>query len=304
MSIINLTLQPPFKERAVLHDGSNHVNAIAVYGLFRNNASYLEYAFELFKRWEQSYDVEFYYYFLENDSKDATPTMLREFYKTHKGRLLSGNLSIDYVNKGENIERTKTLGHLRNTLVDSTISVVPSSIQWALFIDSNIYMQTDTLQRLFQHQPGANNIGLLSTYTVQIYRGSQLPELGLPPDTLVDLYHYFDTFAFVDNESQNHWPYCAFERCRFCPKVKPPTYTLPRNPATMNFVDVKSAFAGCALVDMNALRHPRCRWDTRSQDYTGMKSLAEHVIFCDRLATLTGKRIVVAQDVNNVYRAH
>lgn len=314
MSVIDLTLQPPPVAPVRLHDGREPVTAIAVFALFRNNAPYLQYLFRLFAAWEQAHTgTRFYYYFLENNSNDGTTELLREFFKTHRGQLLTGALEKDYVNRGENYDRTMTLAQLRNTLVDGVIGRIPEAVTWSLFLDSHIYMQTDTILRLFQHRPASANIGVLSTYTGQIYTVAQIRSWNLPievkgatvdPATLIDLRHYFDTFAFVDNGSHNHWPYCAFARCLFCPSMRPKPYAWgDLIPESQTLVDVKSAFGGCALIDMDVLRHPRCRWDTRTQEYSGEKTLAEHVLFCDRVTAATGKRIVVAQDVQ-AFRAH
>jgi hypothetical protein len=67
-------------------------------------------------------------------------------------------------------------------------------------------------------------------------------------------------------------------------------------------LDVAAAFGGFALVPTTLLRDERIRWTTYATGFDRARALAEHVVFCDRLRTITGKRIVVLQDVDCIYR--
>ena len=109
-----------------LHDGENAVKRIAILALFRNNAKFLAtYLLPKLVEVEASYDVDFEFYFLENNSSDLTKAMLELFLKDtgadgntrRRGRLITLDLP-DIVNEGINFERTARLSFLRNTLVD------------------------------------------------------------------------------------------------------------------------------------------------------------------------------------------
>lgn len=115
--------------------------------------------------------------------------------------------------------------------------------------------------------------------------------------------HYYDTFAFRDQHCRSHQPFCGFARCRFCAVGRPAGYPLPLVPTDQCIVDVTSAYGGFALVPSPIVADPRLRWGTYAGELPEGRSLCEHVVFCDRLRTLTGKRVVVLQEIDDVYRA-
>jgi hypothetical protein len=311
-------------ERIALNDGARPVTHISVLALYRNCADYLRFAFKQFSNWEARYDCQFSYYFIENDSKDSSRDMLKTFFKTHRGRLLAGKLDADYQNLGENFDRTQTLAKLRNALVDA---VTPLDSQWTVFIDSNIFFAADVLERFFARAaPAANNIGMLTPYTKQVHTVGILKNLGFKLDMdahpmssssssssnaaaesdarIVDLRAAFDTFSYHDANCRTHFPLCPFEKCLLCKSVRPKDYKLSLIPESQDVADMRSAFAGFALIDSDVLNHPRIRWQTLAFDHTGRSSVCEHVLFCDRLATVTGKRVVVVQSVDDVFRTY
>jgi hypothetical protein len=67
-------------------------------------------------------------------------------------------------------------------------------------------------------------------------------------------------------------------------------------------VDVASAFGGFVFIKGDVLNHPKVRWDTICHDIEKDQSICEHVIFCERLSTITDKRIVLLQNVDTLYR--
>jgi hypothetical protein len=301
--------EPP-SVKIQLHDGVNPISRISVLALYRSCNDYLKFALKQFTNWEARYNTEFEYFFIENDSKDDTREILKDFFKSHQGRLLAGKLDKDYVNLGENFDRTMTLAHLRNALVDA---VTPLQSQYTIFIDSNIFFSNDILERMFSKtQPALNNIGMITPYTAQIHTIRMLKNLGFQvqvpqdtaDDTVVNLRVAFDTFSFVDKDHRTHFPMCPFEKCMLCANIRPKTSTLQLYPESDEVVDVRSAFSGFAIIESSILSHPRIRWSTFAFDNTGRMSLCEHTIFCDRLITVTGKRVVVVQSVDDIYRTY
>jgi len=306
---LNLNIPPP-AEKIVLHDGVNQIRNISVLALYRNTGDYMRFASKQFSNWEARYDCQFTYYFLENDSKDDTREYLTKFFETHKGKLIAGKLDKDYVHQGENFNRTMTLAKLRNALVDA---VVPLESEWTVFVDSNIFFPFDVLERFFAVEPAKNNIGMLTPYTKQIHTISNLKSFGINVKTptavsdnqIVELKAAFDTFSFHDLEGNTHYPHCLFQKCVLCATARPIAgNTLPTVPESPAVVDVMSAFSGFAVIQSDILTHPRIRWATASFDFTGKMSMCEHVFFCDRLRTVTGKKVVVVQDIDDLYRTY
>jgi hypothetical protein len=299
-------------EKILLHDGVQQVTRISIMAMFRNNAPYLEYFLKQMDAWESAYDVAFSYYFIENDSEDATLDKLKAFFASGKpGKLLSGHLEKDYVNRGENFERCYTLGRLRNTLADA---ITPLDTQWTIFIDSNIFFPVDVLQRFFAIEPKKNDIGMITPYTNQVFTLGQLQRIfnnslnigddNKDPMRKLNINHAFDTFTFVSEDYANYYPYCPFKRCQFCRSTRPSDFPYPMIEPDQTIIDVRSAFGGFAAIDTEAINHPRIRWGSLPFDHKGNQSLSDHVLFCDRLQTVTGKRVVLLQNVDNLMREY
>jgi hypothetical protein len=301
-----------------LFDGQKEVKNITVFAMFRNNADYLDFFTQNCDAIERMYpQTTFTYYFLENDSSDNTRAKLVDWFKNgnKRGRVLLGQLDQDYQNRGENFERTITLAHLRNTLADTAFTNGNGlESDWTLFIDSNIYFQPDTLSRMFEESsPKVNHVGMIAGYGKQVHTTQTLKRMGIEvklpseineTDVIIDFEHYYDTFTFIDGNGLNHYPYCAFKRCQICQKTRPANYPLPLIEPTQNVFEVKGCFGGVALIDSEVLRHPRVRWGTLSFDATNSKSLSDHVLFCDRMLATTGKKVVIVQSIDNIYRTY
>lgn len=282
--------------------------ALAVVALYRDNAAYLPHALERFAAWERS-GLPVRYHFLENDSTDDTAAILETFLRGRLGRLTSRRLAARYERSGTGYDRIMTLARMRNFVVDEMAAEPPlHPAEWTLLVDSGIHFPADILEQIFAAaaaDPAPGTIGMLTCYTQQLFAADQVPKVGrpaaeMPGFRLAD--HYYDTYPFQDLDHRNHSPFCAFARCRYCGAQRPDPYPLPLVPADRPIVDVAAAFGGFALVPTAVLRDPRLRWTTYGTGIAQAVMLSEHVAFCDRLRTLTGKRIVVLQDVDCVTR--
>jgi hypothetical protein len=290
---------------ASLFDGISKIKKIHILGIYRQNENYLSFLIKRFNEWESYYkDVSFQYYFLENNSTDKTREILNEFIKTRKhSKLLMYNMKTDYMNidDGRNYNRISTLAKLRNMLVDE-ITPLPEN-EWCLFIDSNIYFQDDTLTRIFNEvQPTDQNIAMMSVYTQQLI----LPKIHsdkIKEPVLMN--HYYDTYSIIDINRKSFFPKCPFEKCTICTnyhinneKIK----HIPRIGTRENVVEVSCCFGGFVLIKTDALNHPKIRWDTVCFDLDNDKSLCEHLLFCDRLKSITNQKIVILQNIDRIYR--
>lgn len=238
---------------------------------------------------ELYYDVSFSYFFYENDSKDNTPQLIREFLKNRNGKLLKeDNKYVDLVGEtqrpifDENIknlppitpQRIRKMVNLRNDLLKS---IQPIQSDWTLLIDSNIFFDTLSLNDMFSCLPSKNNIGMITPYS-----------------KIMNTTHYFDTFAFTDNNGNNSWPYCVFDVCDSC-NLK--TYNTKNNQNTE--IDVLSAFGGFSLIKTEFLNDPLIKWST--VNITPYFSLCEHVLFCQFLKSKFNIRIIVNLNAKNIY---
>jgi len=293
--------------KKVLHDGEKQVTKVSVFGMFRNNSEFLDYMFKQFSSMEDYYDVAFSYYFIENDSTDDTRQKLKQWFASGKrGKLICGRLVKDYENRGENLDRTMTLARLRNTLANKA---TPLDSEWTIFLDSNIFFPVNILERMLAIAPASNNIGMIAPYTNQVFYAGQLRRMGLQMSaelddkSKVDLMHAYDTYTLVDMDGVNHFPVCPFKKCKMC-SMNRTNYPHKLISQDQELVEVRSCFNGFALIESSIINHPRIRWDTLPFDNTCEKTLCDHVLFCDRLRTVTGKKIVMMQHLADVYRTY
>jgi hypothetical protein len=290
---------------SALYDGNRKINTIHILGMYRQNEAYLSFLFKRFHEWEVYYhDVTFIYYFLENNSKDNTRELLKNFIKDRpKSKLVLYNLKKDYENVGDgtNFNRISTLTKLRNLLIDK-ITPLPKN-EWALFIDSNIYFQDDILSSMFsQTKPTDENIGMMSAYAQQLF----LPKLHSPKLTKpAILSHYYDTYSIIDTNNKSFFPKCPFEKCKVCTRKlqnTDKTMNTPRIKKDQPVAEVHSCFGGFVLIKTDVLNHPHIRWSTMCLNLDEDKSTCEHWTFCDRLRSIMKMKIVVLQNVDAIYR--
>lgn len=300
--------------KVTLHDGVKPVNSITIFAMFRNNGPYLEFFFKALEDWQAYYAASFKYYFIENDSTDDTREKLQKWMADKPGKLILGEFENDYVNKGENFERCERLAYLRNTLVEAA---TPLDSDWTVFLDSHIFFNKDTLEKMFRiAQPAANNIGMMTCNSRQVYTLGVLKKWfgdkvkvgddNDSPDRRICLRHSFDTFTLFNKAGYSYHPYCPFQGCRLCPLTREARAGKKEAIEVYDpkeaVIDVQAAFGGLGVIESSILNHPRIRWGTLSFDGTRDMSLSDHVLFCDRLTTVTGKRVVLLQETNDVYR--
>jgi glycosyltransferase involved in cell wall biosynthesis len=289
-----------------MYDGEEHLEILHVFNMFRNNQDYLQqFYIDRMNSLENRYRdrVRFVYHIVENDSTDNTKLLLLQFMKTRdkSSKLyLEDNLTCEYENKksGKNYSRLRTLSEIRNTLVERAR---PLEGKWALFIDSHIFFDEDILERMFECLPACNNIGMLCAYTQQLLIPG-LPtyqHFNLTKPALVN--HYYDTFSFYNIHKQSYWPFCGFEQCKICPKDIKEKYNRDLIPY-QDVTEVASCFSGFSIIRCDILNDSRVKWSTINYEIMKDEGLCEHVMFCELLRVLHNKRIVILQNVNNIYR--
>lgn len=289
--------------RIELYDKDKKVSSLSIICMFRNNEDYIKNFFvKITNEMEQMYDVHINYYIIENDSRDNTRKLLQDFMatKSSKSKLLLFNLENDFRNigDGKNYERLYSLAKIRNKLVDN---ITPLDSDWCLFLDSNIYFRKEILSNMFAKAD--DSIGMMVPYTQQLF----IPEIhgkymkmNISKPTL--LKHFYDTFSFFDVNNKTFWPYCAFEKCAFCKNQRNDCNYRQIIPASDDVVDVGGCFGGLSLIRTNIINDSRIRWNTVSHEIKKDESLCEHFLFCFLLRTITNKRIVMLQNVDDIYR--
>ena len=287
-----------------LNDGLAPVKDIVILSLFRNNAAYIrDYLLPRFEILEELYDVNFRYFFIENNSTDDTSQLLDKFVSTRscKSQLVTLDLP-DFANMGINYERTARLAMIRNKILDvARESGAIEESQWCLLVDSDICFDVNALAQLFAKKPRANGVGMLSSFTVEALYGRQVnmheQYKHCKDDEVVTMGHYADTFALMTVDSHNYRPKCPFSSCKMC---KLDLYS--KEGHADGLFDVRSCYNGFCIIDSEILRNKDVQWGTfHIMDLQGRHSLCEHVLFCHSLRAASGKRVCVAMDVDQVF---
>lgn len=288
--------------KTILYDGDKKINKISIICMFKNNESYLSnFFFKIVAEFEETYEADFEYYIIENNSSDNTRVLLKDFFKkkSTRSKLLLFNMKEDFKNigNGKNYERLYNLAKIRNKLINN---ITPLTSDWCLFIDSNIFFKKEIISECFSYSPSENNIGMVIPYTQQLF----IPEIHKIPNMTKPtlLSHYYDTFSFYDKNNKTFWPYCAFEKCKMCNRNECKDRT--SIPIDEKIVDVSSAFSGFCFIQTDIINNKLIRWETLSHEVKADESICEHFIFCHMLRKLTNKRIVVLQDIDKIYRTY
>jgi hypothetical protein len=298
--------------KITLLDNDISIKSISILCLFRNSSTYLDYFFKIMERFEDIYDIKFQYYFCENNSTDDTRAKLKQFSKNRDCKLLLLELEKDYIQNelSINFDRINTLLTLRNKLKDT---FAPFNTDYTLFIDSGIHFKENILQDMFKYNPTKNNIAMMIPYVVQIYPKKLIinkPEFAnfkkqieSSDAELINLNHYFDTYATIDNNSIFMYPLCPFKKCNLCaPMRKQFNYELI--PEDQHIAEVKSSFAGFAIIKTEIFNNINVRWDSICLNTNKHTSICEHILFCDRVKTVSGKKVVVLQAVQDIFRTN
>lgn len=246
----------------------------------------LPYTLSLFESWQETYDCNFNFVFVENGSKDDTRQLLEKFVKGRTGVVATPDLA-DVI---EAMPRVMRISEARNKARE----LVDPAAQWTVIIDSDIYCDPVVLSRFFAHNPTHQNIAMICAFGTQVM--FENGEMRFSD-------HYYDTFAFTTKSTDSfgntglslHYPWCIFSGCLHCEtKGDIEIERLERE----GIHDVASAFGGMAIVETSSMLLAQVKWSCRHQPELSVDGAytCEHIDFCRSLELASGKRIVVATD--------
>lgn len=278
---------------------------VSILSLVKDNEKWLKYVIPQFAELEKMYadKVAFTYAFFENDSKDNTKELIQKFLLNKdptKNKLITACMQ-PYLNRGVNFARVRRLADLRNKLVSD---LRPLDTDYTLMIDSEIYFDPTTFGRMLSIIQRRTDIAMVTPYATQIYTNEQLqaqlkPEdkakLNMTHNKIYTMNHYYDSFAFTDSNGRNFWPKCIFPMCKTCNMHEDTQPVLDGDGLCV----VNSAFGGFALIHSDIMNDVRVKWDTF--DLFDKYALCEHLLFCNNVRVVSGKKIVVDTLAINVH---
>jgi GT2 family glycosyltransferase len=162
---------------------------IAILTLWRNNGQGGQKTLDNYEWLENELipqKYRFIYAFLENDSQDSTPFVLRSWLDTRKGFLISEHNDIKQWGSIQSAERTAWLGRYRNMCLNM---LDYWDFDYLLVCDTDVSFRPDLIQKMVDGLDENSSWGMITPNTVQ-YVTDAVGGTGLPS--------YYDSWALVD----------------------------------------------------------------------------------------------------------
>jgi hypothetical protein len=227
---------------------------ISVLSLFRDSEPYLADCLKRLDNLEANTDAEFSYFFYENDSKDNTRQLLKDWC-SGRGQLTYEDIRTPKFGSVNVSDRFVLMSYYRNILLKSCI---PLQSDYTLILDSDVKIDADLITQYLQFAD--NNVAMLTSNTLA------KPVKCVMCDCAKDC--YYDSLALQDclGNATMTWscnPFYRKEDRALWDSGQP--------------VKVNRAFAGAALVKTSVLN--QVSWNLR--DPTNPE--CEHWGFCDKV---------------------
>lgn len=235
---------------------------VSVLGLFRDSENHIKDSLERLDNLNQVNDVEFEFFFYENDSKDNTREILNDWTGTRNATLFYEDIGAPKFGSVAIRERIILLSYYRNKL--KALSQ-PLNSDYTLLIDTDTLFDNNHFIMLLDEMKWEQRWSMVSANTRQLEI-----EDALYQETTDS---YYDVFACKDIYNNDG---LYFSNC-------PLILENDRNNWNQGVpVEVSSAFGGFSLVSTMAFNYSK--WSTTGK--------SEHVNFCKELSRFGGIAIV------------
>ena len=226
-------------------------DTIAVYALWRDSQSHIQRTLNQFEDLE-SLDFDFEYYFYENDSKDDTVLILKDWLKNRKHKFKHENIGAKKFGRVINKERMQFLCECRNKCKDL---LKETTAKFTILVDSDTIFNKENLQKHLESIKTLPNC-VLSTPNIR----------QNIPDFMTEKTHdsYYDVYPFIDISLKTGLYFTD------CPSRR---YEDKLNWFVGKPIEVFSAFGGFALVKTEILK--KVKWSTDGK--------CDHVNFCKEI---------------------
>lgn len=224
---------------------------ISVYSLWRDSEPHIHRTLRQLEGLE-SLDYDFEYYFYENDSKDNTVPILKDWLKNRKHKFIHENINAEKFKSTESVERMKFLCECRNKCKDL---LQDTQSRYTLLFDSDVEFN---INNLIQHLNIIKQLHDCCLITPNIRQDF--------PDLMHEVTEdsYYDVYPLLDSRGEKCW---YFTDCPFTNGLDRMKWSLGQP------VKCASAFGGFALMKTDVLK--KVKWST--------DGMCDHVNFCKEI---------------------
>lgn len=205
----------------------------------RDEQPSLPFWFQAFEQLERCCSGDVVYSVVENDSHDATPSLLHAWLCRRQGSYITERLGAPSRREGTALERTVALAAARNLALERLLL---HPVKWILIVDGGFSIHADQIWRLMQHLEANPGVAMVAASAMQ-----NVPDVfGLAP------FSHYDSFALRDALNR---PGITFAEIPLWDRIERERWRAGYP------VEVNSAFGGMAVVRRDALEATSARWD-------------------------------------------
>ena len=227
---------------------------ISVMSLFRDSESYIARTLKQFEDMSRIEDIDFEFFFYENDSRDNTRNILIDWCNRNNGRLKYEDKGYPKFGSVTNLERFLLLAYYRNTLKDFLIE--NSTSDYTIIVDSDIIFGIECVRELIDSKD-YNNCSMMTGNS--------------RATTIKSTVHSYCRDSYYDVAPFRNKVGCSGELFADCPSVLKEDVEDWKNSVP---IFVQSAFGGIAILKTSYLRE--VFWSSHGEG-------VEHMEFCYRL---------------------
>ena len=239
---------------------------ITVFSLWRDSESYIDKALSQVKALEaNNKEVEFEYYFYENDSKDNTKAILEDFLKDRQGKLISEELNAMKFGSTIDSQRMKAMAKYRNKILHAA---KPMNSDFCLIWDSDVEFEPDILNKFLKYKDQGAMLCPNIRQNVPCIMGSG------DDNTYYDSLSLVDKFGIQCMTWASNPFYDEADRAKY-EQGSP--------------IEVMAAFGGCVLIKTETLNNENVEWYSRGA--------LEHWGLCGRITDHAKEKIIFLPEI-------
>jgi len=239
---------------------------VTVFSLWRDSESYINRALSQVEALEaNNKDVEFEYYFYENDSKDNTKAILEDFLKDRAGKLISETLGTFKFGSTIDQQRMKAMAKYRNKILHAA---KPMDSDYCIIWDSDVEFEPDILNSFLKFKDEGAMLCPNIRQNVPCIMGSR------DDNTYYDSLSLVDKFGIQCMTWASNPFYDEADRAKY-------EQGLP--------IEVTAAFGGFVLIKTDTLNKDDVEWYS--------KGGLEHWGLCARIKDVAKKKIIFLPSV-------